>query len=432
MPETNSIKSVFSQIRYSLQTDGVQMILGFITSVILVRYLGPEGNGYLTKLTYGGNLILAIASFQFFRGIPYLYEQFGSKATSQWVSWGIIGTFLISALIIFLDRRSIGFFTIDKFPMLNSLLLIYVLLALGQKCLEAYIQVHQAFRKLWTFQWIANVGKLLITLFIAIALTALVGTWHFFAGISAYLSGYFILLLIAWFVIHPRPRLGSPGRAFAEQAFHYAGSIWAINLLSILMINLPIWFIESDLTQDHLGVYGLALTLSGIPFTFSLSIKKVLLPYTIRLKHAYDENCLKVIRIHNSLLLAICVLGGILGYYLLPLIYGSAFKESAVLLPLLLVWTYFIGVSTILNTIFEARNELKLILAIYLLITCSMLLSLYLFHNGMTSITIIFSANGILMGMLNIFHVVNHSRNKFSQLFLLQKSDLKYNNSTLE
>ena len=43
------------------------MILGFITSVILVRYLGPEGNGYLTKLTYGGNLILAIASFQFFR-----------------------------------------------------------------------------------------------------------------------------------------------------------------------------------------------------------------------------------------------------------------------------------------------------------------------------------------------------------------------------
>ena len=63
------------------------MILGFITSVILVRYLGPEGNGYLTKLTYGGNLILAITSFQFFRGIPYLYEQFGSKATSQWVSW---------------------------------------------------------------------------------------------------------------------------------------------------------------------------------------------------------------------------------------------------------------------------------------------------------------------------------------------------------
>lgn len=121
-----------------------------------------------------------------------------------------------------------------------------------------------------------------------------------------------------------------------------------------------------------------------------------------------------------------------MGYYLLPLIYGSAFKESAVLLPLLLVWTYFIGVSTILNTIFEARNELKLILAIYLLITCSMLLSLYLFHNGMTSITIIFSANGILMGMLNIFHVVNHSRNKLSQFFLLQKSDLKYNNSNIE
>ena len=52
--------------------------------------------------------------------------------------------------------------------------------------------------------------------------------------------------------------------------------------------------------------------------------------------------------------------------------------------------------------------------------------------NGMTSITIIFSANGILMGMLNIFHVVNHSRNKLSQFFLLQKSDLKYNNSNIE
>ncbi|MCB0685737.1 MAG: hypothetical protein KDC53_04410 [Saprospiraceae bacterium] len=429
MSESSSLKSVFSQIRYSLQTDGVQMILGFITSIILVRYLGPEGNGYLTKLTYSGNLILAIASFQFFRGIPYLYEQFGSKATSQWVTWGIMGTILISILIILLDRRSIGFFTFDNFPMLNCLLFIYVLFALGQKCLETYVQVHQSFRKWWTFQWIGNMGKLLITLFIAIKLTALTVNWQFFAGISSYLSGYLILLLIAWFTIHPKLRLGKPGRLFAQQAFHYAGSMWAINLLSILMINLPIWLIESTLAQDNLGVYGLALTLSGIPFTFTLSIKKVLLPYTIRVKHAYDDNCLRVIRIHNSVLLSICVIGGISGFYLLPLMYGSAFKESAVLLPILLVWTYFIGVSTILNTLFEARNELNLILAIYLIITCSILLSLYLFHNGLASIAIIFSANGILMSMLNIYHVVYHTPNKLSQLFLFHKSDYKFNNS---
>ncbi|MCB0603218.1 MAG: oligosaccharide flippase family protein [Saprospiraceae bacterium] len=426
--------SILHQIRYTIQADGVQMILGFITSIILVRYLGPEGNGILTKLTYAGNLLLAFASFQFFRGVPYLYQQYGGLQVKQWLTLGIISTFLLGSLIVLLDAWTFHLFSWEHELIFNLLMVVYLMLALGQKCLDVFVQVRTAFRKLWLFQWLAATIKLGVAILLMVSFSFLFNHHRIYAGLTVALIGYIPLLLFAYLYFKPGIKLGLPSRKFLRNGFGYSGRMWGITLVSIVINNIPLWYIERKFDTATLGIYGLALTLSGLPFTFTLAYKKAILPFLLSHFKTDAAGCYRLIRLHNSTLMVIGVLGALAGHFLLPLVYGREFTQSAPLLVILLVWTAAIGLSTILQTIHEAENKLGQPLIYELVIAAGITLSLLAASpwTDLNRTAMIFSSWGILLAFLFLNGVRKQFHCSFTDLFLLSRQDIRYYRSVIK
>lgn len=412
----SSPSSIFKQIRYTIQADGVQMIIGFITSILLVRYLGPEGNGVLTKLTYSGNLLLAFASFQFFRGVPFLYQQFGSTPVQKWMSIGITITLISGIFIIILDSSTFHFISWSHNYGFNILLITYVMLALGQKCLESLIQVRLAFNKLWPIQWIASLFKLVSVLLLINIFSSLNSKLRLFFGVSMALIGYIPLLTIAFVYFKPKIKVGIPHQVFLQKAISFARSMWGITLISILINNLPLWSIEHHLGTSALGIYGLALTLSGIPFTLSLGFKKVFLPIIIQRFAANPQICWQLLRIHNTALFIMSVLAAFAGYYLIPSIFGSNFINSATLFPILLVWTCSLGIFTIIQSFYEAENELNRPFYYKLITAVGLGINLFYLPNyfGLTIHSIIYAIWGVLLVIL----IINDLKKRYNQSIL--------------
>jgi len=425
-----SSPSIFRQIRYTIQADGVQMIIGFVTSILLVRYLGPEGNGALTKLTYGGNLLVAIASFQFFRGVPYLAHQFDSRSVRQWVSLGILFTMLLAFIFLSIDYFFLHLFTWENSLILNSTILLYLLLNIGQKSLESYIQVKRAFDQYWYFQWVAALVKLILVAGMYFGLRSLSAPHRTLAGILFSLTGYFVLIFLAGLRFNLSLKFNLPSKEFITRAFQFAGYIWGITLLSLVLINMNIWYIENYLTQDELGVFGLAISLSGVPFAFTLAIKKALLPYLIE----YDRtpsHYLSIIRLHNFALLLICILTGIAGFYLIPLVYGKSFTSASWLLPILLVWTYSNGVFNLLLSLYEGRNRLKWPFNIMLIITLGFYITSYwlLPDKTISILAITYAFWGVLSMLLMLYGTKSFFKISLRELLKIRISD--FNNLKL-
>jgi O-antigen/teichoic acid export membrane protein len=118
-----------------------------------------------------------------------------------------------------------------------------------------------------------------------------------------------------------------------KQIYKFNLVAYAISVLMFLNYRLDLWVIQYFLPYKQLGAYALAAGLAQLLWIVSKSISSVLLPY-LNNKEALEEEkqyYLKIfVRMAFSTSIILGLIGGVLGYFLIPFIYGEDFVLSKV------------------------------------------------------------------------------------------------------
>ena len=122
-----SKNNYFFQSAHTLVTKGINLTLGFISGIILARYLGPEGRGTYALFLVVPNLIMPLASMGLRQSTAYLIgqKQYNDKEIySNMLSFYIINL-VISVIIVIFYYQHLGFF--NKYGYILPFLFLMVL-----------------------------------------------------------------------------------------------------------------------------------------------------------------------------------------------------------------------------------------------------------------------------------------------------------------
>ncbi len=213
-----------------------------------------------------------------------------------------------------------------------------------------------------------------------------------------------------------------------KDTLHYGFRIHPSTLLSDLEYRFDLYLLAFFLAADSIGLYSVAVTLAQISWYLTNSVTTILLPEL----GSSDSNQLAkrtALACRNTVFLTICTQAFVIcfGYFLISLLYGTAFVESyfvtLVLLPGILMDSAFRILSTYYKNI---NNALLLNTCSGLSLAANIVLNIILIpkygiYGAAISSSLTYSIKSILA--LRIFCQNNNYR--IRELLLLQSKDVE-------
>jgi O-antigen/teichoic acid export membrane protein len=336
--------------------------LGALTTVIIARYFGPSGQG-----------VFAVAF-----NLTLILIQLGSSglnvATSTIVAREsrVTGAVLTNSLLLALGGGMVlvGGTLLLKGLAPNALAglswvnLAVTLVALPAALASMFMQsVLQGQGRMVAFAAI-DVAQASVTLAgVAVAIGVLG------AGITAVLAALALarycslaisLVLLRRELAHPAP----PDPRLLKTMLAFSFRIYAVGLITFLLIRLDLLLVNSILGQREAGLYSLAgyvsEALTVIPSIAALNM----VAWLARERHAQRTDTSP--QMFRAVLLfygAICLLSLPVVALGMPLVYGSAYQESVTLYCWLLPGMFFLGLLAVLSVHYSVRGYPRALMA---------------------------------------------------------------------
>ncbi|EQB90270.1 hypothetical protein M918_01090 [Clostridium sp. BL8] len=190
----NIIKTFFSNTG--------SIIINFITSIIIARVLGPEGNGYLTSVILIPNTLYILFSGQYFadslyfiRKKIYSLEEVLASSLIIYFALGVMETIIILGYSIFSPMDNLIYIIIMIFMLNLNFLIMPILIAIekiGTKniltVLAAVLNICQVLLLLLIFKGNLNVEQVIITQLVTFVITNLLGAYAILKNINTKLN----------------------------------------------------------------------------------------------------------------------------------------------------------------------------------------------------------------------------------------------------
>ncbi len=343
----SSRPSLRKSTSYVVAAKIISKIIALLASIFIARLMGSEGQGALSKIHAGGNLVFLLASFNTAAGITYFTSNQKIEA-GRMLSIGL-RSFLISILLagIIIAGTWLSGFGYLLFPEnFNSTFYItyfclFTVILLLNNIFNSFLRGSILFKDMYYTSIINAFLKLIL-----FASIYYLGAWIFADfniknGFQIFLLLSVISLLIYLYFFYKNFKsvaFEQHSNAEMKQYFAYSGTAFLALLPNFLSKNLDIWFIEVYENLSELGLYAIAVALSQILLTASATLRSVLFPYISKAERPEQIRLLKQFsRINSSLILLMVIGAFFLGPMLIPLLYGEEFLGSIAPFQILLL-----------------------------------------------------------------------------------------------
>ena len=345
----------------SVIADVGPLISAGVLSVVLARVIGPSGNGAFALLVTLVSFAVLVCSLGLASGLTYEVSRGWSARRAFVKSYRVAaGLGLVGAgagLGFYALARHSIFASVDTPIAVVALATVPALMAtqfaiailLGRDRYEGYMGIQ-----------LTTAGVLLVVaagLAIPFELSGAV------AGLAA--SGWITALGGALLLNRPDQQAKrSDGRL--RPAFRFGLLAWAGNLLQQVNYRFDLLILGAYATASDVGIYSVALTLTGVAWVLPHGLQMVIFPRTARLDadagagelspEESDASVARGVR-HSVLLLLPAGLIVAVLLALVPLVYGSKFNETVGLGFVLLPGVLALGVGKVLGSVVAGRGH---------------------------------------------------------------------------
>ncbi|MDD3563569.1 MAG: polysaccharide biosynthesis C-terminal domain-containing protein [Candidatus Cloacimonetes bacterium] len=356
-------------IGHNFITQILKIIFGVLTGVLVARSLGPSGQGYVAYILLIFNLLGGFGHFGLSSAVMYFQKKSAFDRTEIYSS-NVNTLSLISLVLVVLVSlaRSWGW-------LLDSYSTVYIVGGLFLMVSTIFTSHHQA--------WLVGDEKIiqnnnigLLVFFIRSLAILIFWLWGWLTPLS-----YFYIMaltMLLWFIIIQlalkEKYLFLVSLPVLKAEFKYGAFGWWSALFAYLLLRVDQIMIKQMIGVSELGIYSIAVIIAELMFLLPTAITSALIGRLYNLPEQDNGSALTARTIRLSFYVCLILsLIGILGSFLIPIVYGAAFARATWVTIILLPGVLFACIPRIASPWFYAQGKPQ----IHLWITfCSFALNL--------------------------------------------------------
>lgn len=436
------MKSIFTNIKKSkflvdfLSTFGANvstLIIGALSSILIVRFLGAEGMGEYTILTSFSLLFVSLAELGIRQSNIYFIAKdikiLNNVLVSNVFIWFISTLLGVLAFLLILYFKNLEY---SSFVVLLACLIIPITIA--NKFINGVMVGIDKISKNSKFNFYNGLVKLgSVVLFIVVLDLSVIGALLVLLVPTLTNLRRKFLFLKALHKIDLNIKLDI--RLIKQLISH--GFLYGIALF--LMSNqkiIPIYVMSGILDDREVGLYGVGLTFAGLVYQVFTAVGPIIFVKSAKSKDPYSAslNIQKLMRVMFIILVCASIIISLVIKHILSIMYGVEFVESSDVTRILLIGIIFYNIFLVLNM--DMAGKGKPWLAIYTLIPVS-LISLILNFLFINEIGIVGAAvsTSFAMALASFLYLYFYSREvniTIAEIITPKKSDWGFINNILK
>lgn len=340
-------------IGHNILTQLLKIVFGVLTGVIVARALGPSGQGYIAYIVLIFTLLGTFGHFGITNAVAYFQKKSGFERGAIFsTNLNVLALISLCLGIVVLSLHQMGLF-------LQAYSTLYVLGGILMLSATLFLGHHQS--------WMMGDEKIIrsnnIGLLVFFLKSGLILLLWLFGGLGPW--PFFLVTVMAaflWSVLilrEVRERyLPLISMAVLKAELGYGIVAWSAALFAYLHYRADQIMIKNMLGTGELGVYTVAVTIAELLFLFPVSINSALSGRLYNLQQQDDARSIlsKTMRVSMIVCVGLFPLG-VLGSFLIPLVYGAPYAEATGLMLILLPGVLFACVPKILSPWFFSSGR---------------------------------------------------------------------------
>lgn len=417
-----------TNVALTLASRLLMLVTSLGTSIIIARWLGPDGLGIFSVL----NVTVALAVQLGCAGLPsantYFISRNSSVAGSAWANSLIFGAAAGTALVvivIMLSRLIPGVF--GDVPM--NLVVIAVVSIPFQLIILLGLNVFIALGRIDRLNVMETVSQLLLFLNGVIILVLVGGgLWNLVTlnTITVAVVSVAIALMVGR-VIRPRRESKFRGDAGLFKEFlRYGAKFHVAVLAGIVILRADLLLVNHFRGSSEAGVYAVATQISNLLLLLPAVIGTLLFPrVTSEMDHS-GQTTMRTSRVTALVMLVICLVA-VPAAFLLPYLYGGEFTEATLLLLILIPGVYLLGLEAVIVQHFNATGLPKTIPLFWVMtVAFNVALNVFLIPAyGAVAAAVVSSLSYTLIFCLVTVYFLMTTGNRLTQLLVIRPADVK-------
>ncbi len=410
---------------YTLISNIIIIIFGFLTSVIISRALGPQLQGVYNLAILMPTMMYNFLNFGQDVSIIYFLSNktVGKKQAINnmlpvVIIYSIASTIIGGALVFILKERLFN----DVAYGTLLLALIISPLTFFNSVLSGILRSEGKFIVLNKIQVINKIIYLVICTIL-----------FFFVNVKVVILANIIILLISIITIWRRLEIGSIKFSF-DKEFQKKNTIYGFksylsNMITYLNYRLDTLIIKALTTTANVGQYSLAVGLAEQVWVFSSSISTVLFPYVSSIEGEKEKSKVTTLTFKIVLVLTLLVIVFLylISAFIIPFLYTDAYEPAIEPFKVLLIGVFSLSLGRILANDIAARgkpelNTISNIVGLVINVTLNLLLIPRIGIIGAAVATSISYTITSIMFMISFLRVAKIS---IVELFVFSKEDLE-------
>lgn len=343
---------------------GINALLAFVTTVLLVRLLGTEGNGFYSLFIANSAVIALLVTFGLHSGVTYYAakKEFSPETIINSFVWVLIvqAVIILAAEKIFESFFGISFFSDSKIPGLTFWGCLY---------LEAVFLSGYVTAVFTGYKWFDTINILSIitnAIFIFVfGYLLFENNPHGFANTFFVLKAYILLIVFqALFTfaillkkVNYKPQFSFLSLQQVKKIFTYAGIAFFCNFFQFLAYRMDYWFINYFWNKEELGLYALASKLNQVLWMVPITMAAVIVPFAVTSSREVMEKTKTITRLMFSAYVLLGIGIAIASPFFIPLIFGNSFQGTIAPFLILLPGVIIFSLTTLLAAYFAGVNR---------------------------------------------------------------------------
>ena len=402
----------------------LKIILGFGTSVIIARSFGPEGKGYVTYFLLIFSMVANYSHLGINNATSYFYKKTKYKGKDIYntnLSYLFLIWIIVSIIFIILKYYKIVLIDYSWLILFSGLL--YILFTFMNVSIGGIFIGDERIVEINNYYILNNIFVFLATII----------SWYFnFLNIVLYLWYVVIGLFInnIFFLRNINFRFSFKlNRMLLKEEFKYGISIYFSALFIFLNYRVDQLLIKKLLGMNQLGLYSVGVQLAELLFLIPQSVTTALEGKLYNMPQNDNRKTVTALTIKYTFFIAFCLaMLGIIMTPLVPIIYGTEYKDSVSIIIVLFIGVIFASIGKVSPSYFftQGRPRVHLIITFITLIV-NVTLNVFLIPiNGIIGAAYASTIAYIIYGLTYVFYFVMFEKFSLQNLLLLNKDDFTF------
>ncbi|HEV7843502.1 MAG TPA: oligosaccharide flippase family protein [Pyrinomonadaceae bacterium] len=402
---------------------------GLVASIIVARVLGAEGLGALAVI----NVTVAVALQFGCAGLPSANTYFISKDRRElapvWANallFGLAAGTLLAVLVAVLAYLRPTLFGSVSFQLILTAIISIPFQLVTFLGLNVFLGIERIaqFNLLDAFsQSFVLVNAVVALVVLDSGLTVLVALN---TAASILICGAVIWMIGRIVAQQKEGRTFRPDMELLRRMAHYGVKFHVAVVASLLIFRADLLIVNHFRGEAEAGSYSVASQMAMLLMMLPGVIATLIFPRVTAARDREGHLIMRATR-HTSFIMLVVCLMAVPAAFLLPLLYGPAFRDVPVQLLILLPGIYLVGVESVLVQYFSSTG-LPVAIPLFWVVTLllNVLLNLLFVPTfGARAAAFASTASYALIFLLVVFYFRRKTGNSFSQTFMLRRGELR-------